>query len=161
MIATTQGKNTFTEIKCNSILPLEDIKKVITCKNCHIDVKDVYVKFLFHCHIDTGNESREIFTNQSSLMWAIFESFLADINSILLTQNSSLIETPCTMADGSSTNRFEKFRSFVADEIISVLIGYFGHNLFNHIPNPQVANNSFFYLFIYLVVWEFSFRMVK
>lgn len=132
LIAVTQGKNTFTEIKCNSIIPLEDIEKVITFKYSLIEVKDIYLKFLFHCHIDTENESREIFTNQSSLIWAIFENFLVDINAALCYYNSA---SDASILDSS---RYRILKDYIADNVVKVLIGYFGHNLFNHIQTPHV-----------------------
>lgn len=138
MIAITQGKNTFTEIKCNSILPLEDIEKVITCKHCLVEVKDVYVKLLYHCHVDTENESREIFTTQSSLVWAIFETFLVDIKAIV-TANTSSSGHRDSISFGSGKQRL--LRAYVADDVVKVLIGYFGHNLFNHIQTPHVKFN--------------------
>ena len=30
----TEGKNVYTEIKCHSLLPLDDIVRVVTCKDC-------------------------------------------------------------------------------------------------------------------------------
>ena len=105
----TMGKNVYTEIKCNSLLPLDDIVKMV----CHrhtipavsivqisyyifanikiterilfnliynkIQVKDAYVNFLTHCYIDTEVEMKEIYT--SSHMWQLFEqSFIQDMD---------------------------------------------------------------------------------
>ena len=30
----TEGKNVYTEIKCHSLLPLDDIVRVVTCQDC-------------------------------------------------------------------------------------------------------------------------------
>lgn len=34
LAACTEGKNVYTELKCNSLLPLDDIVKVVTDVNC-------------------------------------------------------------------------------------------------------------------------------
>lgn len=34
LAACTEGKNYYTELKCNSLLPLDDIVKVVTDVNC-------------------------------------------------------------------------------------------------------------------------------
>lgn len=34
LAACTEGKNVYTELKCNSLLPLDDIVKVVTHENC-------------------------------------------------------------------------------------------------------------------------------
>lgn len=34
LAACTEGKNVYTEIKCNSLLPLDDIAKVVTHEDC-------------------------------------------------------------------------------------------------------------------------------
>lgn len=134
---------------------------MITCKGCRVEVKEVYVKFLYHCYIDTENESREIFTTQSALVWAIFETFLADLTAALLsssshnssaaTQSSSSLHVDTPYAAGAShpfastsnRARLDLLRSYVSDDVVRVLIGYFGHNLFNHIQAPHVRELNF------------------
>lgn len=39
LAACTEGKNVYTELKCNSLLPLDDIVKVVTNINCIPEVK--------------------------------------------------------------------------------------------------------------------------
>lgn len=34
LAACTEGKNVYTEIKCNSLLPLDDIVRVVTHSDC-------------------------------------------------------------------------------------------------------------------------------
>lgn len=57
----TEGKNVYTEIKCHSLLPLDDIVRVVTHKDCipevstalfHTRVKDKSSIF-FLCYYDT------------------------------------------------------------------------------------------------------------
>ncbi|XP_060713504.1 inositol 1,4,5-trisphosphate receptor type 1 isoform X4 [Tachysurus vachellii] len=73
----TEGKNVYTEIKCNSLLPLDDIVRVVTHEDCIPEVKIAYIDFLNHCYVDTEVEMKEIYT--SNHMWKLFESFLVDI----------------------------------------------------------------------------------
>ncbi|RXG67947.1 Inositol 1,4,5-trisphosphate receptor [Armadillidium vulgare] len=77
----TEGKNVFTEIKCHSLVNLDDIVKVITHPETTIEVKEAYINFLNHCYIDTEVEMKEIYTSQH--IWKLFEnSFLTDMNKI-------------------------------------------------------------------------------
>lgn len=77
----TMGKNVYTEIKCHSLLPLDDIVSMVTHPDCIPEVKEAYVGFLNHCYIDTEVEMKEIYT--SSHMWTLFEkSFLVDMADI-------------------------------------------------------------------------------
>ncbi|XP_068013873.1 inositol 1,4,5-trisphosphate-gated calcium channel ITPR1 isoform X13 [Melanerpes formicivorus] len=73
----TEGKNVYTEIKCNSLLPLDDIVRVVTHEDCIPEVKIAYINFLNHCYVDTEVEMKEIYT--SNHMWKLFENFLLDI----------------------------------------------------------------------------------
>lgn len=77
----TMGKNVYTEIKCHSLLPLDDIVAIVTHRDCIPEVKEAYVGFLQHCYIDTEVEMKEIYT--SNHMWTLFEkSFLVDMADI-------------------------------------------------------------------------------
>lgn len=77
----TMGKNVYTEIKCHSLLPLDDIVAMVTHTDCIPEVKEAYVGFLNHCYIDTEVEMKEIYT--SNHMWTLFEkSFLVDMADI-------------------------------------------------------------------------------
>ncbi len=78
LAACTMGKNVFTEIKCHSLLPLDDVVKMVCHKDTIPEVKDAMVNFLTHCYIDTEVEMKEIYT--SNHMWQLFEkSFLIDM----------------------------------------------------------------------------------
>lgn len=79
------GKNVYTEIKCHSLLPLDDIVAMVSQEDCIPEVKEAYVGFLNHCYIDTEVEMKEIYT--SNHMWSLFEkSFLADMG-VVATNN--------------------------------------------------------------------------
>ena len=51
----TMGKNVFTEIKCHSLLPLDDVVKMVCHKDTIPEVKDALVNFLTHCYIGKTN----------------------------------------------------------------------------------------------------------
>lgn len=73
----TEGKNVFTEIKCHSLLSLDDIVRVVTHPDCLPEVKEAYINFLSHCFIDTEVEMKEIYT--SNHIWTLFDNFLVDM----------------------------------------------------------------------------------
>lgn len=78
----TMGKNVYTEIKCNSLLTLEDIIAMISHPDCLPEIKIAYVDFLSHCYIDTEVEMKEIYSSHH--MWNLFEkSFLVDMNRLI------------------------------------------------------------------------------
>ncbi|GBP00154.1 Inositol 1,4,5-trisphosphate receptor [Eumeta japonica] len=78
----TMGKNLITEIKCHSLLPLDDIVAMITHPECIPEVKEAYVGFLNHCYIDTEVEMKEIYS--SNYMWDLFERcFLQDMQAVV------------------------------------------------------------------------------
>lgn len=74
----TMGKNVYTEIKCHSLLPLDDIVAMVSHPDCIPEVKEAYTNFLNHCYIDTEVEMKEIYA--SNHMWSLFEkSFIVDM----------------------------------------------------------------------------------
>ncbi|CAL4148727.1 unnamed protein product, partial [Meganyctiphanes norvegica] len=74
----TEGKNVYTEIKCHSLITLDDIVSVVTHPDCIIEVKEAYINFLNHCYIDTEVEMKEIYNSHH--IWSLFEkSFLVDM----------------------------------------------------------------------------------
>ncbi|XP_035720753.1 inositol 1,4,5-trisphosphate receptor-like isoform X4 [Vespa mandarinia] len=77
----TMGKNVNTEIKCHSLLPLDDIVAMVSHPDCIPEVKEAYINFLNHCYIDTEVEMKEIYN--SNHMWSLFEkSFIVDMTLI-------------------------------------------------------------------------------
>ncbi|XP_068212186.1 LOW QUALITY PROTEIN: inositol 1,4,5-trisphosphate receptor [Palaemon carinicauda] len=74
----TEGKNVYTEIKCHSLITLDDIDSIVTHPDCIIEVKEAYINFLNHCYIDTEVEMKEIYNSHH--IWSLFEkSFLVDM----------------------------------------------------------------------------------
>ncbi|XP_022655647.1 inositol 1,4,5-trisphosphate receptor type 1-like isoform X5 [Varroa destructor] len=80
LAACTEGKNGQTEIRCLSLLSLDDIVHVVTHQCCLPEVKEAYINFLSHCFIDTEVEMKEIYTSHH--IWTLFENFLKDIETI-------------------------------------------------------------------------------
>ncbi|XP_041767709.1 inositol 1,4,5-trisphosphate receptor isoform X3 [Anopheles merus] len=104
----TMGKNVYTEIKCNSLLALDDIVAMISHPDCIPEVKVAYVDFLCHCYIDTEVEVKEIYS--SNHMWCLFEkSFLIDINNVV--------------KGGSFTNK--QLENYVCNEVMNILTTFF------------------------------------
>ncbi|KAM9750737.1 inositol 1,4,5-trisphosphate-gated calcium channel ITPR3 isoform 2-T2 [Menidia menidia] len=77
LAACAEGKNVYTEIKCTSLLPLEDVVRVVTHMDCITEVKTAYVNFVNHCYVDTEVEMKEIYT--SNHIWKLFEDFTVDM----------------------------------------------------------------------------------
>ncbi|XP_071314903.1 inositol 1,4,5-trisphosphate-gated calcium channel ITPR3 isoform X1 [Trachinotus anak] len=77
LAACAEGKNVYTEIKCTSLLPLEDVVRVVTHEDCITEVKVAYVNFVNHCYVDTEVEMKEIYT--SNHIWKLFEDFTVDM----------------------------------------------------------------------------------
>ncbi|XP_061758763.1 inositol 1,4,5-trisphosphate receptor type 3 [Nerophis ophidion] len=77
LAACAEGKNVYTEIKCTSLLPLEDIVRVVTHEDCITEVKIAYVNFVNHCYVDTEVEMKEIYT--SNHIWKLFVDFTVDM----------------------------------------------------------------------------------
>lgn len=103
----TMGKNVYTEIKCNSLLALDDIVSIVCHPDCIPEVKEAYVDFLNHCYIDTEVEMKEIYS--SNHMWNIFEkSFLPDLEHVL--------------QHGPEENELE---NYVFTEMMTILITFF------------------------------------
>lgn len=103
----TMGKNVFTEIKCNSLLALDDIVSIVCHPDCIPPVKQAYIDFLNHCYIDTEVEMKEIYS--SNHMWNIFEkSFLGDLEHVI--QNAP------------ENNETE---NYVFTELLTILITFF------------------------------------
>lgn len=57
LAACTEGKNVYTELKCNSLLPLDDIVRVVTDIHCVPEVK-IFWKNVYHL----GNSVSTVFS---------------------------------------------------------------------------------------------------
>uniref|UniRef100_A0A9J8B1R0 Inositol 1,4,5-trisphosphate receptor n=1 Tax=Cyprinus carpio carpio TaxID=630221 RepID=A0A9J8B1R0_CYPCA len=128
LAACTEGKNVDTELKCNSLLPLDDIVKVVTYEGCIPEVKIAYVNFVNHCYVDTEVEMKEIYT--SNHIWKLFSTFLADIRKV--TDSS----TDRKQADTS-------LEKYVTDTIMAIVKGFFGSQFSIFISLHQAHQSTF------------------
>lgn len=59
LAACTEGKNVYTELKCNSLLPLDDIVRVVTDIHCVPEVKIFWTIFTYLDFSCTGKMSTD------------------------------------------------------------------------------------------------------
>ncbi|KAL0968457.1 hypothetical protein UPYG_G00267150 [Umbra pygmaea] len=110
LAACTEGKNVYTELKCTSLLPLDDIVKVVTHDDCIPEVKTAYVNFVNHCYVDTEVEMKEIYTSKH--IWMLFENFLVDMARVC----------------NSTTDRHHadvRLETFVLETVMAIIKGFF------------------------------------
>lgn len=128
----TMGKNVYTEIKCNSLLALDDIVTMISHPSCCVEVKEAYVDFLNHCYIDTEVEMKEIYS--SHYMWSLFErSFLADINYVVANDRLPVAAAAAAAAQRKAADAEERadraqdrlLEAYVVNEVMNILSTYF------------------------------------
>ncbi|TKS73284.1 Inositol 1,4,5-trisphosphate receptor type 2 IP3 receptor isoform 2 [Collichthys lucidus] len=123
LAACTEGKNVYTELKCNSLLPLDDIVKVVTDIHCIPEVKTAYVNFVNHCYVDTEVEMKEIYT--SNHIWKLFDNFLVDMSSVC---NST---TDRNHADTA-------LEKYVTETVMAIVKGFFSSPFSVNHSNLQV-----------------------
>uniref|UniRef100_A0A7M4F7T8 Inositol 1,4,5-trisphosphate receptor n=1 Tax=Crocodylus porosus TaxID=8502 RepID=A0A7M4F7T8_CROPO len=92
LAACAEGKNVYTEIKCTSLLPLEDVVRVVTHEDCITEVKIAYVNFVNHCYVDTEVEMKEIYT--SNHIWTLFENFTLDMARVCKKREKRVSDPP-------------------------------------------------------------------
>ncbi|XP_075997943.1 inositol 1,4,5-trisphosphate-gated calcium channel ITPR2 [Genypterus blacodes] len=131
LAACTEGKNVYTELKCNSLLPLDDIVKVVTDVNCIPEVKTAYVNFVNHCYVDTEVEMKEIYT--SNHIWKLFDNFLVDMSSVC---NST---TDRNHAD-------QALEKYVTETVMAVVKGFFSSAFPVNNSNLQTNQPTFIQL---------------
>ncbi|CAM4581349.1 unnamed protein product [Leuciscus chuanchicus] len=128
LAACTEGKNVDTELKCNSLLPLDDIVKVVTHKDCTAEVKIAYVNFVNHCYVDTEVEMKEIYT--SSHIWKLFDSFLDDMKTVSDSPTDRKHVDTC-------------LEKYVTDTIMAIVKGFFGSQFSVSNSNLQAHQGTF------------------
>uniref|UniRef100_A0A8C2AQL8 Inositol 1,4,5-trisphosphate receptor n=1 Tax=Cyprinus carpio TaxID=7962 RepID=A0A8C2AQL8_CYPCA len=128
LAACTEGKNVDTELKCNSLLPLDDIVKVVTYDGCIPEVKIAYVNFVNHCYVDTEVEMKEIYT--SNHIWKLFVSFLADMSRVSNGPTDRKHADTC-------------LEKYVTDTIMAIVKGYFGSQFSVSNSNLQAHQATF------------------
>ncbi|XP_049881589.1 inositol 1,4,5-trisphosphate receptor isoform X2 [Pectinophora gossypiella] len=139
----TMGKNVYTEIKCHSLLPLDDIVNMITHRDCIPEVKEAYVGFLNHCYIDTEVEMKEIYS--SNYMWDLFErSFLQDMQAILQDKapSASAPSTSRGEAHGSSPAS-SAWVNYVTDVLMHTIGTFFNSPFSDQSTTVQTRQSIF------------------
>ena len=76
LASCAEGDNTDTAVKCQSLLLLEDIARVLGHPSAILTVKAAYVNFLSHVYAHSEMEIREVASNP--ILFTIFEKFAAD-----------------------------------------------------------------------------------
>ncbi|XP_061583880.1 inositol 1,4,5-trisphosphate receptor type 1-like isoform X4 [Cololabis saira] len=124
----TEGKNVYTEIKCNSLLPLDDIVRVVTHEDCIPEVKIAYINFLNHCYVDTEVEMKEIYT--SNHMWKLFENFLVDI---------------CRVCNSTSDRKHADtiLERYVTETVMSIVTCFFSSPFSDQSTSLQMARHMY------------------
>ncbi|MEQ2193594.1 Inositol 1,4,5-trisphosphate receptor type 2, partial [Xenoophorus captivus] len=117
LAACTEGKNVYTELKCNSLLPLDDIVNVVTDVNCVPEVKIAYVNFVNHCYVDTEVEMKEIYT--SSHIWRLFENILVDMATVRYYILKGL---PLIFFTNEAVNPLDRY---VTETVMSIIRSFF------------------------------------
>ncbi|CAH2240156.1 jg22130, partial [Pararge aegeria aegeria] len=140
----TLGKNVYTEIKCHSLLPLDDIVAMITHPDCIPEVKEAYVGFLNHCYIDTEVEMKEIYS--SNYMWDLFErSFLEDMNAIL--QPDLQISVPGSSTEirpiKTSNSAKQAWVNYVTDVLMHTICTFFNSPFSDQSTTVQTRQSIF------------------
>uniref|UniRef100_A0AAQ4QRC1 Inositol 1,4,5-trisphosphate receptor n=1 Tax=Gasterosteus aculeatus aculeatus TaxID=481459 RepID=A0AAQ4QRC1_GASAC len=136
LAACTEGKNVYTELKCNSLLPLDDIVKVVTDIHCIPEVKTAYVNFVNHCYVDTEVEMKEIYT--SNHIWKLFDNFLVDMSSVC---NSTTDRNHADLA----------LEKYVTETVMAIVKGFFS--------SPFSVNHSNLNQLVFIKLLQSSFRI--
>jgi hypothetical protein len=128
LASCTEGKNAFTEVKCHSLLSLDDIILVVEHPDCIAEVKEAYINFLTHCFIDTEMEMKEIYA--SNHIWSLLENFLVDM------------ATVCNATHDRNHADFA-LESYVTNSIMNLVSTFFNSPFSDQSSSVQVNNQLF------------------
>ncbi|CAF1230291.1 unnamed protein product, partial [Rotaria sordida] len=118
----TEGKNASTEIKCHSLIGLDDLVLIVTHPACIAEVKDAYITFLNHCYIDTEVEMKEIYNSQH-IYTLIEKSFCPDIEKLI--------------TKASDERNLEKY---ILNTVLELIYQFFNSPFFEQSSSPQQRN---------------------
>eukprot|EP01135_Chromosphaera_perkinsii_P009083 Nk52_evm14s1607 gene=Nk52_evmTU14s1607 len=151
----TEGKNLNTEIKCEALLPLDEVINIICHPETIVEVKVAYVNFLINCYIATEVEVREIYGGFQ--IWNLFQCFVKDLEevvsdpnfdgsdmrrdrtSIVIDSDSPVAPVTCSQSD---IIRFTTGR-YVAELIPSCLDVYFSSSYWSVAGNASNVTTVF------------------
>ncbi|CAF1275392.1 unnamed protein product, partial [Rotaria sordida] len=118
----TEGKNASTEIKCHSLIGLDDLVLIVTHPACIAEVKDAYITFLNHCYIDTEVEMKEIYNSQH-IYTLIEKSFCPDIEKLI--------------TKASDERNLEKY---ILNTVLELIYQFFNSPFFEQSSSPQIMD---------------------
>ena len=107
----TEGKNVYTEIKCHSLLPLDDIVRVVTHKDCIPEVKSTLsLQILLH-------RSVEYFKKAAIMILLLFKNPLFQVKTAYINfLNHCYIDTEVEVKEiYTSTHMWTLFQDFLED----------------------------------------------
>uniref|UniRef100_A0A0N4ZIS5 Inositol 1,4,5-trisphosphate receptor n=1 Tax=Parastrongyloides trichosuri TaxID=131310 RepID=A0A0N4ZIS5_PARTI len=130
MALCTKGKNGNTELKCASILPMDQIVRVITYEHCNYQVKSVYVQFMMHCYIDTDIELKDARNVEyiDQILKNICEDMKVYNKGILNTGTTSYLTLPNIKTKDSF---LENLETYIGKYVTKLLIKFFTSNYSN------------------------------
>lgn len=96
MAMCTKGKNETTELKTASFMPMDHIVRVVTSKECLVEVKNVYLNFMLHCYIDTDIELKD--ANNAEYLEAVMDDVISDITKLSHRLRAETRTTPDLMS---------------------------------------------------------------
>ncbi|KAG7297145.1 hypothetical protein JYU34_020113 [Plutella xylostella] len=135
----TMGKNVYTEIKCHSLLPLDDIVNTVTNPDCIPEVKEAYVGFLNHCYIDTEVEMKDIYS--SNYMWQLFErSFLQDMAGVTRVAPSGSSSSSSSSALDAEQ---QAWLNYVTDVLVHTICTFFNSPFSDQSTTVQTRQSIF------------------
>uniref|UniRef100_A0A913HZP3 Inositol 1,4,5-trisphosphate receptor n=1 Tax=Strongyloides stercoralis TaxID=6248 RepID=A0A913HZP3_STRER len=138
MALCTKGKNGNTELKCASILPIDQIVRVITYEKCNYQVKSVYIQFLMHCYIDTDIELKD--ARNFEYIDQILKNICEDMKlynkgfssqSSYLTPHSNTVLTVPYININEDNLLLDNLESYIGKYVTKLLIKFFTTNYNN------------------------------
>uniref|UniRef100_A0A5S6QTU2 Inositol 1,4,5-trisphosphate receptor n=1 Tax=Trichuris muris TaxID=70415 RepID=A0A5S6QTU2_TRIMR len=121
----TVGRNVTTELQCASHIPLEHIVHVISSDNCFYEVKEVYIKFLLHCYIDTDADMKDMYCDDCMLR--VLQNIIDDIERLY--------------ERGPSINGAAE--RYICMSVTKLLISFFEKPVAHELSDPKIENNLF------------------
>lgn len=113
MAMCTKGKNSSAELKCASYLPMDHIVRVVTSKDCIVEVKSVYLQLMLHCYIDSDIELKD--ANNTEYLEQIMDDILCDIRRLSHLLGREARPTPELIS----------LERYVCQQLTEVLIKFF------------------------------------
>ncbi|CDW52771.1 inositol 1,4,5 trisphosphate receptor type 1 [Trichuris trichiura] len=121
----TVGRNVTTELQCASHVPLEHIVHVISNSNCFFELKEVYIKFLLHCYIDTDADMKDMYCDDC--MVRVLKNIIDDIERLY----------ECGPSISGAAERY------ICMSATKLIVAFFEKPLAHEISDQKIENNLF------------------